>query len=91
MGAVRPSAVGITASSVVIKSIISILESHCYTRPPETALSPRQINEGCGYYIYAHARTSAPPIYILLAVAHTAVYSHMTSPWQHIMSMCIII
>ena len=27
---------------------------------------------------------------LLAAVAHAADYSHMTSPWQHIMSMRII-
>ena len=53
-GAARPSAIDITASSVVTKivdkSIIAILvlESHRYTRLPETALSPRRVNEGHG-------------------------------------------
>ena len=36
----------------------------------KTALSPRRVNERRGYYFYAHARTSAPPICIIVALMH---------------------
>ena len=72
MGAARPSVVGTTATSVVIKIVdksmmatrVSSLLGHL--KQPSFgiyALSPGQVNEGRDYYFCTHVQTSAPPIF----------------------------